>query len=92
MDQADDLLALIDLLRDYNVALVSVTEPFDTTNSIGKAMLQLIGVFAELERGMISERTRDKIYEYACHEGNHSLTGIMAGARTLEREAASGDD
>lgn len=56
-----DLLAIIDLLRDYDVALVSVTEPFDTTNSIGKAMLQLIGVFAELERGMISERTRDKV-------------------------------
>ena len=27
------------------------------------------------------------IYEYACHEGNHSLPGILAGARRKEREA-----
>ena len=30
------------------------------------------------------KRSDERIYEYACHEGNHSLTGILAGARTLE--------
>ena len=29
-------------------------------------------------------------YEYACHEGNHAMTGILAGARQEEAEAASG--
>ena len=29
----------------------------------------------------------DKIYEYACHEGNYALGGIMRGARLLEKEA-----
>ncbi|HEY8573287.1 hypothetical protein [Phenylobacterium sp.] len=28
------------------------------------------------------------IYEYACHEGNYSLTNILAGARVQEKEAA----
>lgn len=28
------------------------------------------------------------IYEYACHEGNHGLYGILAGARNEERKAA----
>lgn len=28
----------------------------------------------------------DPLYEYACHEGNHALPGILAGARQLERE------
>ncbi len=28
------------------------------------------------------------IYEYACHEGNSGMTGILTGARTAEREAA----
>lgn len=28
----------------------------------------------------------EKIYEYACHEGNYALTGIMAGARVQERD------
>jgi hypothetical protein len=29
------------------------------------------------------------IYEYACHEGNYALTGILAGAREQEKEAAA---
>ena len=29
-----------------------------------------------------------RIFEYACHEGNYALPGILAGARTEEREAA----
>jgi len=28
----------------------------------------------------------DKIYEYACHEGNYALPGILAGARLEEKE------
>ncbi|HUP22895.1 MAG TPA: hypothetical protein VNB06_08130, partial [Thermoanaerobaculia bacterium] len=30
----------------------------------------------------------DRVYEYACHEGNYALGGILRGARLLEREAA----
>jgi len=30
------------------------------------------------------------IYEYACHEGNYALPGILAGARAQERETAAG--
>jgi hypothetical protein len=33
--------------------------------------------------------TSDKLYEYACHEGNYALPGILAGARAQEREAAA---
>ena len=29
-----------------------------------------------------------KLFEYACHEGNQGMIGILAGARELEREAA----
>ena len=32
--------------------------------------------------------TNEKIYEYACHEGNYALPGILAGAREAERAAA----
>ena len=31
------------------------------------------------------ERTENPVYEYACHEGNYGLTGILAGARAEER-------
>jgi hypothetical protein len=30
--------------------------------------------------------TKGPIYEYACHEGNYALQGILAGARELERQ------
>ena len=31
--------------------------------------------------------TDNRIYEYACHEGNYSFTNILRGARLLEAEA-----
>ena len=31
-------------------------------------------------------RQRDRVYEYACHEGNYSLEGVLRGARWEERE------
>jgi len=33
--------------------------------------------------------SKEKIYEYACHEGNYALPGILAGAREAERAAAA---
>ena len=30
-------------------------------------------------------RSDDRIYEYACHEGNYAMTGILRGARAGER-------
>jgi hypothetical protein len=30
-------------------------------------------------------KTDDQIYEYACHEGNYAMTGILRGARSQER-------
>ena len=30
-----------------------------------------------------------QLYEYACHEGNDSMTGILAGARAEEKAAAA---
>jgi hypothetical protein len=33
--------------------------------------------------------TQENLYEYACHEGNYALPGILAGARAQEEEAAA---
>ncbi len=35
--------------------------------------------------------TDDRLYEYACHEGNYSMPGSLAGARRLEIEAELGN-
>ena len=31
--------------------------------------------------------TNERVFEYACHEGNYALGGILRGARVLERDA-----
>ncbi|HEX4712835.1 hypothetical protein [Phenylobacterium sp.] len=36
---------------------------------------------------MVFAASKGPIYEYACHEGNYSLPGILAGARREEAEA-----
>ena len=33
-------------------------------------------------------RTTDRIYEFACHEGNYGLMNILGAARAEEQEAA----
>ena len=35
-----------------------------------------------------SRPTQESMYEYACHEGNYALAGILAGARQLEKQAS----
>jgi hypothetical protein len=35
---------------------------------------------------MSLKKSAEPLYEYACHEGNYALPGILAGARQLERE------
>jgi hypothetical protein len=36
------------------------------------------------------QRSSKPVYEYACHEGNYGMEGILAGARAEERAAAAG--
>jgi DNA invertase Pin-like site-specific DNA recombinase len=53
-----DLITMLDGLRARGVKFRSFTEAIDTATPTGRAMWQMIGVLAELERSLISERTR----------------------------------
>jgi len=53
-----DLIAMLDDLRARGIKFQSLTEAIDTQTPTGRAMWQMIGVLAELERSLISERTR----------------------------------
>ena len=53
-----DLIAMLDEFRERGVNFRSLTEAIDTDMPTGRAMWQMIGVLAELERSLISERTR----------------------------------
>lgn len=53
------LLSLFDEFQQKKVEVAAVTQNIDTTNSAGKLQMQIIGAFAEFERNLISERTKD---------------------------------
>ena len=53
-----DLIALLDDLKARDVAFRSLTEAIDTTTPTGRAMWQMVGILAELERSLIHERTK----------------------------------
>lgn len=53
-----DLIALLDDLKARDVAFRSLTEAIDTTTPTGRAMWQMVGIQAELERSLIQERTQ----------------------------------
>jgi DNA invertase Pin-like site-specific DNA recombinase len=53
-----DLIQMLDDLRERGVRFQSLTEAIDTETPTGRAMWQMIGVLAELERSLIAERTR----------------------------------
>lgn len=49
-------------LEAHHVDFVSVNERFDTTTPMGRAMIYIIMVFAQLERETIAERVTDNYY------------------------------
>jgi DNA invertase Pin-like site-specific DNA recombinase len=53
-----DLITMLDELRAHGIKFRSLTEHIDTEMATGRAMWQMIGVLAELERSLITERTR----------------------------------
>ncbi|MBB6672584.1 recombinase family protein [Cohnella nanjingensis] len=55
--QKDVLYLLEDVFEKHGVSFVSATEPFNTSTPLGKAMIGVLAVFAQLERDMIVERT-----------------------------------
>lgn len=54
----EDLLSTLKELHSVNVGLYLHQQALDTTTPSGRAMFQMIGVFAEFEREMIRERVR----------------------------------
>src|SRR5262245_35609599 len=53
-----DLISLLDDLKGQGVRFKSLTEAIDTQTPTGRAMWQMVGVLAELERSLIQERTK----------------------------------
>jgi site-specific DNA recombinase len=70
-----DFAKMIDELNRMGIAFVSIREAFDTSTPMGRAMMYIACVFAQLERETIAERIRDNMYEL-------SKTGRWLGGTT----------
>ena len=69
-----DFAGMIDVFRRCDVSFSSTVEKFDTASPIGKAMLMLVMIFAQLERETIQQRVADA---YA----SRSRRGLYMGGR-----------
>lgn len=58
-----DFGLLMNEFKKYDVSFHSISETFDTSTPMGNAMLQIVMVFAELERSTIASRVKDNYYE-----------------------------
>ncbi len=58
-----DFGKLWEVLKKHSVEFVSINETFDTSTPMGRAMLNIIMVFAQLERETTAERVRDNYYQ-----------------------------
>jgi site-specific DNA recombinase len=63
-----DFEQLMKTMQENNVEFISICESFDTTTAMGKAMLRIALVFAQLEREQTSERLSD-VMEYRASKG-----------------------
>lgn len=59
-----DLDRIAQRITAKGAALASITEPFDTSSPFGEAMMNMLGVFAQLQRRMIVDRTRRAMRQY----------------------------
>ena len=60
-----DFSDLIQKMSALDIRFVSISEQFDTVSPMGRAMMYIASVFAQLERETIAERIRDNMHELA---------------------------
>lgn len=56
-----DFVRLLEAMKRYEVAFISVTQSFDTSETMGRLVLNILLTFAQFEREMLSDRIRDKL-------------------------------
>lgn len=56
-----DFAKLIEKLNSMHTAFICIKEQFDTSTPMGRAMMNIAAVFAQLERETIAERIKDNI-------------------------------
>jgi DNA invertase Pin-like site-specific DNA recombinase len=85
-----DFIRLMDLFEQYGVGFVAVTQNFDTSDSTGRLILNVLLTFAQFEREIASDRLRDKfrtMKECGMFIGGHPPFGYdLAGKKLVINE------
>ena len=76
------LLSLFDEFNNKGINFIAITQNIDSTTSTGKLQLQIMGAFAEFERNIISERTK---------EGMMRATGVGKRGKDSKPRKRRGD-
>jgi DNA invertase Pin-like site-specific DNA recombinase len=74
-----DFARLMEAFKKRNVSFVSVTQQFNTATSMGRLVINVMLSFAQFEREIIAERTRDKVaatYRKGKWAGGRPLLGF----------------
>ena len=90
-----DFARLIEMFDERGVSFVSVTQDFNTRSSLGRLTLNLLFTFAQFEREIIGERTRDKLsaarrkgkWTGGCPVPGYDLDPLGKGLRVNDAEA-----
>jgi hypothetical protein len=76
-------------MTDENLHVVERFRRVDPDTIIYRATVNDPTVYTKPWTVEISMARRpDRIFEYACHEGNYGMIGILSGARAQEKKAA----
>jgi site-specific DNA recombinase len=80
-----DFTQLLELFDKLEVTFVSITQAFNTNSSMGRLTLNILLSFAQFEREIISERTKDKMG--AARRKGRWVGGMIPLGYDLDREA-----
>ncbi|WP_341478558.1 recombinase family protein [Clostridium perfringens] len=58
-------MKILELFKENNVELISISEGFDPNTQMGKVLLALLASFAEMERTNIQQRVKDNLLSIA---------------------------
>jgi DNA invertase Pin-like site-specific DNA recombinase len=89
-----DFAKLVEIFDQYGTSFVSVTQAFNTTNSMGRLTLNVLLSFAQFEREVTAERIRDKIAaskKKGIWMGGHPPLGYQVEKRKLLIEPGEAD-
>lgn len=88
-----DFVRLVEIFDHRGISLVSISQAFDTSDSMGRMILNILLTFSQFERELIAERVRDSIRTRKRHGNVHGGLAPFgydrgeSGLRVVEHEA-----